>query len=76
MVFQQTVASGLAALANKYPNAVIEIKGMIWHQGESDIDGTHEYQYEANLTAFIADIRATFGANLPFVIGRLSSHRT
>ena len=26
--------------------------------------------YQANLTNFIADVRATYGADLPFIVGR------
>ncbi|KRP37823.1 MAG: hypothetical protein ABS34_00955 [Opitutaceae bacterium BACL24 MAG-120322-bin51] len=36
VVFQQTVTSGLAALAVAYPNATLDLQGMVWMQGESD----------------------------------------
>jgi hypothetical protein len=49
---------------------------MIWMQGESDAVNNYTNDYQANLTAFIADIRSTYGTNLPFVIGRLSDAQT
>lgn len=76
VVFQETVSSGLAALAAAYPGASVELQGMVWMQGEADISGNYSSFYEADLTNFIADIRATYGASLPFVIGKLSSAQT
>ena len=55
-----------------------EWAGMAWMQGESDVlggDGTAA-AYEANLTTFISEIRALTDADMPFVIGRLSSGQT
>jgi hypothetical protein len=77
VLFQQTVSPGLTALADAYPNATLDLQGMVWMQGESDAT-THDNatNYQANLTTFIADIRSTFGADLPFIIGRLSSGQT
>ncbi|HEY8965326.1 MAG TPA: sialate O-acetylesterase [Candidatus Methylacidiphilales bacterium] len=73
-LFQSTVAAGLAALQAANPGATLVIDGMIWMQGEQDAtDPTSSAAYGANLTKFINDIRLTYGANLPFVIGRLSS---
>ena len=75
--FQNTVTEGLAALAAAHPEKTLRIKGIIWMQGESDtLDGTRANAYEANLTAFIDDVRQTIGSDLPFVIGRLSSAQT
>lgn len=74
--FQISVEEGLAALAEKYPNAIIEIEGMLWVQGEWDANPSQAGNYETNLTHFIADIRLTYGADLPFVISRLSSGQT
>ena len=75
LVFQQTVSGGLAALAAAYPGTTITIEGMLWVQGESDA-GTQADNYQTNLTTFIADIRATYGSNLWFIISRLSSGQT
>jgi hypothetical protein len=76
VTFQQTVSSGLAALASKYPGATIKIEGMIWMQGESDAAKNFTSDYAENLTRFIADVRSKYGAELPFVIGRLSDLQT
>ncbi len=74
VTFQNTVSAGFAALAAAYPNAVIEIEGMLWVQGESDNGNAAAYQ--ANLTNFIADVRATYGGDLPFIVSRLSTKQT
>jgi hypothetical protein len=76
IVFQQTVADGLSALATAYPDAVLDFQGMVWMQGESDAVNGFESSYQTNLTSFITDVRATYGADLPFIIGRLSSAQT
>jgi hypothetical protein len=75
VTFQQTVTSGLAALQAAFPGATLSLEGMIWMQGESDT-GSAATAYADHLTAFLADLRATYGANLPFVVGRLSSGQT
>lgn len=76
VTFQQTVASGLAALAAAHPLATLDLQAMVWMQGESDAVSGLSTSYQANLVAFIADVRATYGASLPFVIARLSSQQT
>lgn len=78
LIFQQTVANGMAALTNKYPNAQISIEGMIWMQGETDAQNGHADggEYYNNLTNFIADVRTTIKTNLPFIIGRLSNNQS
>ncbi len=75
--FQTTVKSALASLAARYPGATIQIEGMVWHQGEADAGGdTSTKAYQANLTKFIADIRATYGSGLKFGIVQLSDNQT
>lgn len=82
--FQDTVTKGLALISATYPNAIIDVQGMVWFQGESDavatIDATTNrtwaLSYQQNLTAFISDLRATYGATLPLIIGKLSSKQT
>ena len=77
LTFQQTVNAGLAALAVAHPSAAIELEAMVWMQGESDTNSlAYANAYQANLMSFIADVRATFGSGLPFVIGRLSGGQT
>jgi hypothetical protein len=74
--FQTTVWSGLAALSNNYPDYEIEILGMGWVQGEADATSATEYtNYQANLTTFIQDIRATFGTNIIFALSKLSPNQ-
>lgn len=48
-----------------------EIRGMLWHQGESDAS-LPAGQYQAALTALIAQVRGDLGLKeLPFVIGQV-----
>ncbi|YCM46877.1 sialate O-acetylesterase (plasmid) [Verrucomicrobiaceae bacterium 227] len=73
VTFQNTVTAGLAAITAANPGDTITIAGMIWHQGESDnSSSTTAAAYEANLTNFLADVRATYGADLPIVIGEIA----
>jgi hypothetical protein len=73
VIFQDTVTAGLAAIAAANPGNTVMIAGMIWMQGESDNNtAANASAYQANLTSFIADVRATYGANLPFVIGEIA----
>ena len=74
--FQQTVNSGMSALAAAYPDANIAIEGMIWSQGETDIGRGYADNYQANLTEFIADVWTTFVPDLPFIVIRLSDGQT
>jgi hypothetical protein len=76
--FQQVVTKGLAQLRTTYPNATVQLSGMIWVQGETDIDGGEKQVagYEKNLTDFIDDLRATFSPSLPFVFSRISDNQT
>ncbi|MEM6260223.1 MAG: sialate O-acetylesterase [Planctomycetota bacterium] len=72
--FRETVDDAVAAiLAN---GDSYEITAMLWTQGESDgLEGTSA-QYQANLTAFIADVRSQYGADLPFFLSQLSINQT
>ncbi|MDB4537519.1 hypothetical protein N9230_02780 [Akkermansiaceae bacterium] len=76
LTFQNTVTAGINALESAYPNAVIDFEGMLWVQGERDGKGGFEDSYEANLINFISDVRATYRADLPFIIVRLSIDQT
>ncbi|MGB0992683.1 MAG: sialate O-acetylesterase, partial [Akkermansiaceae bacterium] len=73
--FQSTVAAALADLTTHYPNATIQLEGMIWHQGEGDVNGAQHNNYQQNLNNFIADVRLTYGAMLRFVIVQLSNNQ-
>lgn len=48
------------------------LKGVLWHQGESDSNADAASKYEARSVELIARFRDTFAApNLPFLIGQL-----
>lgn len=74
--FQTTINGGLAALQTAYPGDTLQLSGMAWMQGESDTGEPHVSNYAANLTNFISDFRSTYGATIPFAIGRLPDFRT
>ena len=75
--FQNAVQAGLAVLASAYPGANLELDGMIWVQGETDIDLSSgatgvstnpaiAAAYGTNLLRFINDVRLTYATNLPY----------
>jgi hypothetical protein len=76
-IFQQVVKDGLVKLHQAYPDYAIKIAGMVWVQGESDIDGGSAMAnaYATNLTGFIQDMRQTFGNDLPFFFSRISAQQ-
>jgi hypothetical protein len=84
VIFQSVVAAGLSRLAQAYPAARIELDGMIWVQGESDIDAGvgASTAYGTNLVRFINDVRQTYatntpcGTNLPFFLSRISANQS
>lgn len=68
--FVSTVDGGIKALKNKGLNPII--RGMLWQQGERDVDmgGTSASNYGKNLSAFIARVREQWSApNMLFVYG-------
>lgn len=71
-------AAARAALANLDKAKVdYEVAGMLWMQGETDSMnryGGKDADYEANLTAFIAQMRKDYGKDLAFVIARITTH--
>jgi len=67
--FIATINDSLSLLKNN--GDTYTIKGMIWHQGESDAALTAE-EYKTLLTDFIARVREDLKLpNLPFVIGEV-----
>ncbi len=65
--FTNQVPAALQSLTNAGHTATL--RGMIWHQGESDGGNAN---YAADLAAFIAAVRSFTGVtNLPFAIGEL-----
>ncbi len=75
VTFHEVVGNGLAQLASTYPDAAIEVAGFLWQQGEADALSGQAFSYANNLTSWISDIRGRFGADLPFIYGRLSSNQ-
>ncbi|MGN6505142.1 MAG: sialate O-acetylesterase [Tepidisphaeraceae bacterium] len=59
------------------PGDTVTLRGMIWHQGESDTSGgsdsaSVEQTYQTELTNFINAVRSSLNApNLPFVVGQI-----
>jgi hypothetical protein len=76
-VFQRVVRDGLAMLRRTHPDVTVEIAGMVWVQGEQDIDkgSATASAYGANLTAFINDVRQTFCPTMPFCFSRISTQQ-
>ena len=67
--FLAYVAQSLKILTDR--GDTYELRGMIWHQGESDA-GLPEGEYQNLLTDFIAKVRAALDApELPFGIGEV-----
>ncbi|MDF7800142.1 sialate O-acetylesterase [Pontiellaceae bacterium B1224] len=68
--FTNHVTVAMQQLADAGETATI--RGLIWHQGESDISRTSA-EYTADLISFLAAVRSFTGnANLPIVMGELS----
>lgn len=75
--FKNTVTAGLVALAATHPQDEVQVAGMIWMQGEADLQSiANRNAYAANLTNFISAMRNLYGAEMPFVIGQLSDNQT
>ena len=76
--FQRVVRDGMAKLRSTYSNSTVQLAGMVWVQGETDIDGgsVTATPYGTNLTTFICDVRQTFCPTLPFCFSRISSQQT
>ena len=66
------VQTALADLPIQQPGVTGKVAGFFWMQGESDV-GRTTAEYQADLTNFIASVRATFGdPNLPFIFGLIN----
>ncbi len=71
-IFQDVAWRGIGAVRYKYPDRMIDVLGMGWVQGESDALEGKGAEYQKHLTDFIADVRATFGTNLTFVLSKIA----
>ncbi|MGZ0170526.1 MAG: sialate O-acetylesterase [Planctomycetales bacterium] len=70
--FKKLVNAGLAGLENDYPEAEINVRALLWHQGEADV-GSAAMRYKPNMQEFIRDLREDLGEpGLPVLIGGLS----
>jgi sialate O-acetylesterase len=63
--------SGLSMLYNGMiaPLGPLGLKGIIWYQGESNSDNARDY--DKLLTALVGEMRAQFGAAMPFLVVQL-----
>jgi hypothetical protein len=53
-----------------------ELKGIIWHQGESDANATRSGTYESKLRDLIERFRSELNApNVPFILGELGDFK-
>jgi hypothetical protein len=71
-IFQGVAWRGIAAVRKKYPERTVDVLGMGWVQGESDAIEGKGSDYQKHLTDFIADVRATFGTNVTFVLSKIA----
>ncbi len=72
--FTNITRTALLALTNE--SARYTLRGLIWHQGESDGSSTTE-AYQSMLTNFIHAVRRDLGVtNLPVVVGELATNRS
>lgn len=62
--------SAIDAARAKYPES--EVAVVLWHQGETDVPLTSGPVYQAKLDSLIADLRARYGADLPFLLGGMA----
>jgi len=69
----ERVAAGLAELEADGSTAIV--RGVVWHQGESDSSTTNVNLYAGRFADFVAGVRDEFGADIPFVLGELSRDR-
>ncbi|MGZ0710192.1 sialate O-acetylesterase [Coraliomargarita sp. W4R53] len=71
-IFQATARGAIKALKQEYPGREVVVLGMGWVQGESDaLEGKGD-EYEAHLTRFIEDVRATYGQQVVFAYNQVS----
>jgi hypothetical protein len=75
--FQEVVTAGFSHLAAAHPGATFELDGMIWVQGETDIDLSSGQTgltpnpavasaYGTNLMRFINNVRLIYATNVPY----------
>ena len=50
------------------------IKGFIWYQGESNVGGDAEVQYQKIFPLMVKDLRNSFGKNMPFYFAQIAPY--
>jgi len=66
-IFDKTIVSIKEALAK---SNTTKVEGILWHQGESDYDETHEY-YRRRLINIISEYRRQLNSDTVFIAGEL-----
>jgi len=66
----------LTSLYNGMMNPLLNytIKGLIWYQGESNVGGSGEIQYQKIFPLMVKDFRKSFGENMPFYFAQIASY--
>jgi hypothetical protein len=67
-LYRNGVAAIDAALA-RYPGSTVV--AILWHQGETDVPLMAGPVYQTKLDSLIDDLRARYGAELPFLLGQM-----
>jgi len=67
-LYRRGVAAIDAALA-RYPGS--HVAAILWHQGETDVPLMSPSAYQEKLDSLIDDLRARYGADVPFVLGQM-----
>lgn len=70
--WEATAGLGVIHNAMIAPLSNLSVRGVVWYQGESNVDESEKYQ--ALLTRFMADWRTQFGANVPFFVVQLAGY--
>ncbi|MFG1930520.1 sialate O-acetylesterase [Mycobacterium sp. NPDC048908] len=67
-LYRDAVAAIDAALA-RHPGSTVA--AVLWHQGETDVPLMAAQEYQTKLDSVIDDLRARYGAELPFLVGQM-----
>ena len=74
--FQTIVTNAMTQFQLASPGDTFSIEGFLWTQGERDAKtGRSTAQYQTDLANFVADVRLTYGADIPFLYSRLSDNQ-
>lgn len=70
--YDQLVSTIQAAVSGLPAGQVLNIRGIVWMQGESDATSAHASSYQANLTEFISALRSQIGTIAGASDGRMT----